>query len=138
MKLEKELGSYSRWITKEYISFRTNGTSAPDRIRDGKSQLCLSVTRVSAGLFTIALRTNRPSIKLPITAHATLSEVNVPPTQAARCSYVEGSWNQAAGTFQVQVVDCGNTTPAAVDPDSGCRICVQITGAISSVGTDAA
>lgn len=138
MKLEKELGSYSRWIVKEYLSFRTNATSAPDRIRDGKSGLVLSVTRVSAGLFTVALRTDRPSIVRHITIHADLHEINKPPTLAAHVTYVAGSWNQSAGTFQVQVTDFNNTTPAAVDPDTGSRIAVTLTGSISSVGTDAA
>ena len=134
MKLEKELGSYSRWIVKEYLSFRTNGTDAPDRIRDGKSSLVLSVTRVSAGLFTVAVRTNRPTITRHIVTVCDVGEINVPPTQACVAKYVEGSWSQSAGTFQVQVLN-GVT---AVDPDSGCRINVTLTGAISSVGTDPA
>lgn len=138
MKLEKELGGYSRWIIREYLSFRTNGTSAPDRIRDGKTGLVKSVTRVSAGLYTVTMNTARPTLPLHIAINVSLWEVNKPPTQAARVSYVSGSYSQSAGTFQVQVVDCNNSTPAAVDPDSGARISVELIGSISSVGQDAA
>lgn len=140
MKLEKELGSYSRWIVKEYISFRTNTTSAPDQIRDGKTGLVKSVVRTSAGLYTVTLRTDRPSIKTHITVHASIGQpANTAPTQpVGAVAFVDGSWNQAAGTFQVLVTDCNNTTPAAVDPDAHTRIYLTLTGSISSVGTDAA
>lgn len=137
MKLEKELGSYSRWIVKEYLSFRTNDVSAPDRIRDGKTGLVLSVTRVSAGLYTVALRTDRPSITRHVAVHVDLHEINSPPTIAAQVKYVDGSWNQSAGTFQVQVTSFASP-PVQIDPDTGSRIAVTLTGSISSVGTDAA
>jgi hypothetical protein len=140
MKLERKLGSYGKWVMDEYISFRTNTTSAPDQIRDGKSGLVLSVTRVSAGLYTIALRTDRPSPVRHIVQHVSVnSAANTAATQAVSgARYVDGSWSQTAGTFQVLVTDCNNTTPAAVDPDSHARISITLTSSISSVGTDAA
>lgn len=138
MKLEKELGSYGKWVIHEYVSFRTNTTSAPDQIRDGKTGLVLSVTRVSAGLFTIALRTDRPSPVRHMVEHVNLAfPANTAPTQTAIAGYVDGSWNQAAGTFQV-LVTSAVASSAAVDPDAHARISITLTGSISSVGTDAA
>lgn len=136
MKLEKELGSYSRWIQHEYLSFQTNGASAPTVIRDGKTGLVKSVTRVSAGLYTVALRTDRPTMKYQISPVVSLTQINVPPTQGSDAYFVEGSWNQSAGTFQVQVTNGTGTTN--VDPDTGCRVAVRLVGSIRSVGTDPA
>lgn len=141
MKLEKELGGYSRWIVREYLSFRVahgGATNAPDLIRDGKTGLVKSVVRTSAGLFTVTLNIQRPTVPRHIAVNVNLHDKNSPQTQPARATYVADSWNQSAGTFQVQVTDCNNTTPAAVDPDADSRISVELIGSISSVGQDAA
>lgn len=142
MKLEKELGSFSRYITHRYISFRTGHggvTNAPDQIRDGKTGLVKSVARTSQGLFTVTMRTDAPSpTRFAVELVSLANPSSSAPTQAARALYVAGSYSQSAGTFQVVVVDCNNTTPAVVDPDADSRISVHLVGSISSVGTDAA
>ena len=138
MILQRELGSYGKYVVHEYISFRTNTTSAPDQIRDGNSGLVLSVTRVSAGLFTIAMRTDRPSPKRHMVEHVNLAfPANTAPTQTAIAGYVDGSWNQVAGTFQV-LVTSAVASSAAVDPDAHARISITLVGSINGVGTDPA
>jgi hypothetical protein len=137
VKLEKELGGYSRWVIREILSFQCNTTNPPTIIRDGNSRLVLSVTRVSAGLFTVAMRTDRPSVKLYVVTDPALSQINTPPTQNCSVAFVEGSWNKSAGTFQLQVFSSA-ASAAAVDPDAGCRISVEMIGSINTVGTDAA
>ena len=145
MKLEKELGSYGRWIVTDRLSFRTGHggvTNAPDQIRDGKSGLVTSVVRNSAGNYTVTLSVNRPTTPRHLTVHATLSQKNTTPTQQATgAHYVDGSYSQSAGTFQIQVLGPTNsstTTLAPVDPDQDCRINVTLVGSIRSVGQDAA
>ena len=138
MKIERELGSYGRWIIKEYISFRVGhggATNAPDQIRDGKSGLVKSVTRVSAGLYTVTLRTDRPSAVRYLVQNASLVQpATTAPTQAVDNVCVVDNWSQTAGTFSVLAV----TDSTAVDPDPDSRISLMLVCSISSVGTDAA
>ncbi len=135
MKLEKELGSYGRWVIHEYLSFRTNVTAAPDQIRDGKTGLVRSVTRTSAGLYQVTLRTDRPTVTRYITAEASLTApLTTAPTQAVDNVQVVDNWDPVAGTFSILVVH----DSTAVDPDDNTRINIHLVGSISSVGTDAA
>lgn len=132
MKLEKELGGYGRYIIREVLSFRTGAT--PDRIRDGRSGLVLSVTNVSAGLYRVKLRIDRPRPQRHIHAVPSLHQAAIP-TVPARIHYVKDSWNYATGEFDVKVLR--EDTLAAFDGDAGDRISIELVGSTSTVGTDA-
>ncbi len=135
MKIERELGSYGRWIIHEYLSFQVNSTTTPDNIRDGKTDLVTSVTRTSTGLFQVTLRTDRPTMVRHICARAGLmAPTTTAPTQAVDNVMVVDNWDPVAGTFSVLCVH----DASAVDPDDETRIWVHLTGSVSSVGTDPA
>lgn len=143
MQLQKELGGYGRYIIRELLSFRYNSTGPVlDRIRDGKSGLVLSVTRGTAGLYTIKMRKDRPYVTAGKYIHVdpTLSQAAAP-TVFADVHYVEGSWTVAADgiTFQVQVMRRATEAVAAAasDPDNGNRISIELVGSVSTVGQDA-
>lgn len=143
MKLERELGGYSRWMARTFGSFRISAGAA-DRIRDGKSGLIKSVTRNAAGKYTVALAdglTVKPSMfvleKVGITAASST------PTKVCQAHYVDGSWDSTAKTFDLLILETGTVggaaaAPVVADPDDGCRVYFELVGSISSVGTDAA
>jgi hypothetical protein len=148
MEVHPDKGSYSRYVIHERLSFRYNSTGPVlDRIRDGKTGLVKTVTRDSAGLYTIKIRADRPYVAggKYITVHASLSQVAAP-TVYADVHYVEGTWatgNDADGskyiTFKVKVFKRATDVAAAVasDPDNGDRISVTLSGSYSTVGQDA-
>lgn len=134
MLLEREIGGWTRSNVRFTGSFRINGTSNPDDYRDGNSNAISSVVRNSAGLFTVTLHealSGQVPQKPFITAE--LAQVAAP-TQAARAAYVVDSWSQSARTFQVKCLDYD--TPSAVDPDDNDVITFEISGSITSAGTD--
>lgn len=149
MQLQKELGSYGRYIIHERLSFRYNSTGPTiDRIRDGKSGLVKSVAIDSAGLYTVTLRADRPYVLSGkyITVHASLSQAAAP-TVYADVHYVEGSWATSTDTdgkkivtFKVKVFKRATEAVAAAasHPDTTDRISVTLTGTVSSAGADAA
>lgn len=141
MQLQPEIGSYGRYILHERLSFRFATGPTLDRIRDGKTGLVKSVTRDSAGLYTVKLRKDRPYVTggKYIAVHASLSQAAAP-TNYCDVHYVEGSWTVAADgiTFQVKVFKRATDLAAAVasDPDNGDRISVTLTGSYVTVGQD--
>lgn len=137
MILNTEKGGYfNGTVVRLGGSFRINGTSTPDTLRDGHSFCVKSVARVSAGLFTVTFDTGFPIPQIPINYHAHLSQVAVP-TQAATAHVVVDSWSQSARTFQIACISHA-TTPTAVDPDDNDIITWEFVGSISSAGTDPA
>lgn len=125
---------YAPFLVLEELSWRQNGAT-PDRIRDGKSGLVKSVTRTGPGIYSVALRTDRPSTSRHVTVLVSLHKIaaNTTPVYAV---YEQDSWSQSAGTFTVRVFT--RAANAASDGDVGDRIAVQLVSAVSSVSQDAA
>ena len=138
LKLERELGSYGRWVIHEYISFRTNTTSAPDQIRDGKSGLVLSVTRVApdcspshfARIVLAQLVTWLSTLILPFrrTPHPLRPQLRATWTVRGISTRVPF---RSFAPARSPVRPRWTRTPHV-------RISITLTGSISSVGTDAA
>ena len=141
MILTTEKGGYVRGIpTRLSGSFRINGTSTPDTIRDGNSKSVASVTRVSAGLFTVKFDAGFPVPERLVNWHVELSQA-ANPTVWSRAHMVIDSWSQSTRSFQVQVLKstaAGDTADAASDADDNDQVSWEIFGSISSVGTDPA
>jgi hypothetical protein len=142
MKLAPEHGGYSRSIVRLMGSFKPEGTSAPDVIRDGKSSLIKSVAYNSAGNFTVTLADHIPLPSKLITARAYV-ESAAAPTNVCVAHVVVSSYSQSARTFQIQVIKVGQiggsaAAPVVSNPDSGDRVGFELTGSYTSAGTDAA
>lgn len=139
MLLEREIGGWTRQNVRFTGSFRINGTSTPDDLCDGNSNCIASVARVSAGLFTVTLHEamsgqvpQKPFIRAELQQAAA-------PTVWARAHVVVDSWSQSARTFQVQVLTAtaaDDTAPAASDADDNDVVQFEMSGSISSAGTD--
>lgn len=139
MLLEREIGGWTRSNVRYTGSFRINGTSDPDDHRDGNSNCISAVDRESAGLFTVTLHEalsgqlpEKPFIKCDLHQAAA-------PTVWATAHVVVDSWDFAARTFQVQVLTAtaaDDTAPAASDADDNDVIVFEISGSITSAGTD--
>jgi len=117
----------TRGVDKICFNFRTNGTSAPDRIRDGGLNQVESVTRAAAGRYTVKLRQPYPLQVIDLCAE--LHEAQGYVTRLRKARIVRDSYDKAAGTFTVEVVglaDTAGATNAAVeDPASGDVICIR-------------
>jgi hypothetical protein len=111
MQTQRERGSYARGeVVRLYGSFKTNGTSAPDTLRDGHSFLIKSVARQSAGLYLITLEPETTVPELLIEEHVSIQAIG---SQVVLCKarFVAGSWNATNRTFQIKVVT-GTPVPA--------------------------
>lgn len=139
-KLEAIDGSYAHSQMFQPLGFQLNLTAAPTIFRDGTnvstaSGKMVSVTRVSAGLYTVTLDQKTPWPEVPfVLPHI---EQAAAPTAPCQIKYVKGSYNKVTRSFQVQIQTVG-TTPAASDGDAGDRVTILLTGSITSVGTDPA
>lgn len=120
-------------------SFKTVTSSNPTVLRDGTyvaaAKKKFSVTRVSAGLYTVTFTGGYPLPKLPFIV-ATLHQAAAP-TADAVLHVVRDSWSQATRSFQVQIQTNG-TTPAATDGDAGDLVSFLVMGSLSSAGVDPA
>ena len=111
MILVPTLGGWGRDAIRLKGSFRINGTSNPDDIRDFNSNGIASVTRGTAGLFTVTLASpenggftaypEKPFITAELAQAAN-------PTNWAKAHYVVDSYSQSARTFQIQVLAATN------------------------------
>lgn len=131
-------GSYARAQITQPLSFQLNGASAPTVLRDGTAVASatgkiFTVTRASAGLYTLTLERavwpERPFV------HVALEQAAAP-TAHCQAHYVRDSYSASTRSFQVAVRTCAAN--AASDADAGDRICVSISGGISSAGKDPA
>lgn len=106
---------YARRVIKLRGSFRINGTTTPDDIKDGKSEIVLSVTRNSAGNFTVTLS---PSYPIPRQVTASWAQVSSAAafTKACDAQIVRDSYSPTARTFTVVTRNLDGT-PAVEDPD---------------------
>jgi len=133
------IGSYSPGQMVMAGGFQLNGSSAPTVLRDGtkvsSAQKMFTVSRVSAGLYTVTFIAGFPLPGLPF-IDAKLSQAAAP-TTPCKIHEVKGSWNASTRSFQVQIQTVG-TTPAASDADAGDRVTFVVLGAVDSVGVDPA
>jgi hypothetical protein len=140
--LNREKGGYLLGqVVRLTGSFTTNGTSDPTVIRDGNSDSVLSVTYVSAGLFTVKFAgAVRVEDQFPIPEKLVGYQVHisqgVAPTSSVRAYLVKNSYSQVTRSFQIQCQDL--ETPAATNPDTGDWISFELVGCIDQSGTDAA
>jgi hypothetical protein len=132
-------GSYSPSQLVMVGAFKTVTSGNPTVLRDGTkvsaSQKMFSVTRNSAGLYTVTFASGFPLPRLPF-IYATLHQAAAP-TNDAVLHVVRDSWNTSTRSFQVQIQTNG-TTPAATDGDAGDVVSFMLVGAIDSVGVDPA
>ena len=132
-------GVYSPGQVMVVGGFQLNGASAPTVFRDGtkvsSAQKKFSVSRVSAGLYTVTFTGGYPLPTLPF-IHPSLEQAAAP-TADAYAFLVKGSWSTSTRSFQVQLQTVG-TTPAATDADAGDRVTFLFLGSTSSAGTDPA
>lgn len=138
MILEKSLGGYVRQKVELEGSFRINGTSTPDDIRDGNSNVIGSVARSDTGLFTVTFATvdNGGPSDLPEKLVSSRAELQSAAafTVAAMARIVKDSYSQVTRSFQIQTIDLD--TPAAADPDDNDVVTFYLAGSISGQGTD--
>lgn len=140
MILSRELGGYGKDVVRYFGSFRINGTSDPDTIRDGNSALVDSVSRASAGLFTVTLAQGPVYPENLITSHISIDRAAVP-TQEGEIHMVVDSYDPVGRTFQVAFTGDTSTsslTPKAYDPDDNDMVTWELVGSIGSVGQDPA
>lgn len=132
-------GSYSPAQSVMMGAFKTVTSGNPTVLRDGTkvsaTQKMFSVTRVSAGLYTVTFTSGYPLPALPF-IYATLHQAAAP-TADAVLHVVRDSWNTSTRSFQLQIQTNG-TTPAASDGDAGDVVSFLIVGALESVGQDPA
>ncbi len=132
-------GVYSTGQVMLLGAFKTVTSGNPTVLRDGSkvsaSQKKFSVTRESAGLYTVKFTSNWQLPVLPF-IYATLHQAAAP-TADAVLHVVRDSWSTATRSFQVQIQTNG-TTPAASDGDVGDLVSFLIVGSRNSAGTDPA
>lgn len=132
-------GSYSPSLNIMVGGFQLNGSSAPTVLRDGtkvsSSQKMFTVSRVSAGLYTVTFNSGFPLPGLPF-LDAKIEQVAAP-VAPCKAHVVVGSWSLSTRSFQIQVLTNAGT-PAASDGDAGDRLTFVMLGAIDSPGVDPA
>lgn len=131
-------GSYAHEQIIQPLSFQVNGASAPTVLRDGTdvsvaTGKLFSVTRASAGLYTIALDSDTPWPTRPFLV-ATVDQAAAPTAQV-EARVVVGSYNPSTKSFQVQLITAAG---AASDGDAGDRVTVLVMGSYRTIGTDPA
>jgi len=104
----------------ECFNFLIGTTGAVGALEQGKANFIDNVTRTSAGLYTIQVTLAYPAVL--VTADPNLSLVGATDT-VLRIGYVQGSYSNTTGQFQIQVTN--TTGPSAADPVSGSSIMVN-------------
>lgn len=139
MVVTEEKGGYARGqVVRLHGSFRINGTSNPDAVRDGNSDCIASVVRNSAGLFTVTFDAGFPLPERLVSGRVSIFRAAVPTQIVTECHLVVDSYSMVTRAFQIACVDGADGTNAAVDPDDNDMISFELVGSISSVGTDPA
>lgn len=134
MRYFEESNSYVPQEAHLVGSFRINLATTPDDLRDGNSNMLLSVTRVSAGLFTVTFDpTCRPIPEKDVSIDAWLMPIDVTPV-AIVVGALADSWNPTTKSFQI--ICSAAATGVATDPEDNSRICFEVLGSISPVGKD--
>lgn len=132
-------GVYSPGQVMVLGAFKTVSSSNPTVVRDGSkvslSQKKFTVTRVSAGLYTVTFTAGYPLPTVPF-IYVTLAQAAAP-TNDAVVAVVRDTWSNSTRSFQIQIQTNG-TTPAATDGDVGDLVTFLLIGSTSSAGTDPA
>ena len=132
-------GAYSVGQVLVLGGWQLNGASAPTVLRDGSkvssAQKKFSVSRNSAGLYTVTFTSGYPLPALPFIDPKL--EQAAAPSAPCKIHYVKNSWSTTTRSFQVQIQTVG-TTPAASDADAGDRVTFWMYGSLMSAGTDPA
>jgi len=148
MLLQQESGGYARGtIVRLNGSFKyTTSGNVVDTIRDGNSKAVASVTRISAGLYEVTLGDTYPLPERLITARAWVNQT----ATVGRVMVGEvvesgtGAYSQTTRKFRIVLKLVGDvalsayTDPSQSDPDDQARICFELVGSTSSIGTDPA
>ncbi len=145
MILNKEKGGYiNGQVVRLCGSFRVDGTSNPDVIRDGNSGAIESVVLTSTGLFTVTLEGTWPIPQRLVSWNVDCAR-GVAPTQPGEAHLVVDSYDQVTRSFAIQFTGPtdsagadSNAAPLALNPDDNDMICFELVGCIDSTGTDAA
>lgn len=122
-------------------SFLVNGTSNPDAIYDGNTNVIESVVLTSTGLFTVTIADWVPYIPTKLITKLIGMDRAAVPTQAGSANFVLGSWDPAARTFQIaftgpEAADPDDTHLVAADPDDNDVISFYLRGSALAIGTD--
>lgn len=133
--LNEELQYQKRLVTIR-LSFRINGATTPDTLRDGKAGYIQTIARTSAGLFTVTLKP-LPLLPKQLTyANAGIS-MSATPTKFSRAWIVRDTWNPTTRVFQVATASLDGT-PAVEDPDDNDIVRVILQGPASNSFKDPA
>lgn len=139
-------GGYIVGIMKVEGAFRINGTSDPDAIHDGGTNVVKSVVRNAAGVFTVTLETAKngvpyiPAQVLRCPCDATASDTT--PVRTVQPQYVTNSWNPVTRSFQIVTMLVGNVAASAYfdvipeDPDDNTWVSFELRGPASPAGND--
>lgn len=139
-------GGYIVGIMQIEGAFRINGSSDPDAIHDGNTNVIKSVVRDNAGLFTVTFETAKngvpyvPSQVLRCPCEATASDAT--PVKTVVAQYVTGSYSAATRSFQIATVVVGDTGASAYfdavpgDPDDNTWVSFCLRGPASPVAND--
>lgn len=131
-------GSYSPSQLIQTGAFKTVTSGSPTVLRDGtkvaSAKKMFTVTRVSAGLYTVKFNAN---VRVPVLPFlkAELHQA-VTPTVKAKAHVVNNSWSASTKSFQVKILK--DSDASAVDGDAGDTVVFLMIGAIDSVGVDPA
>ncbi len=143
MQLQRDWGTFIPGRVAIEGSFRINGTSDPDDIRDGNTGFIASVVRTSAGLFTVTLDCKSGDIpEKPVTEEAWVNPVDATQVLVTNCAVVADTWSQATKSFQILctlIADTGASAyfdPLPGDPDDNSRVCFRIVGSLLGIGKD--
>ncbi len=123
---ENEELQYQKRLVTLRFTFRINGSTTPDTLRDGKSSILQSVARTSAGLFTVTFKA-LPILPQQLTyadAHISMAAA---PTKFSRAWVVRDSYNPATRVVQVATASLDGT-PAVEDPDDNDLVRVILQG----------
>ncbi len=134
MRLQPDWGTYIPGLVTLEGSFRVNGTSDPDDIRDGHTNVISSVLLTSTGLFTVTFDSGFPIPEKLVSWNVNISQGVAPGAETSFAYLVVDSYSQVTRSFQIQITD--GDTPAANDPVDNDCVSFMLRGSVTSAGTD--
>lgn len=143
---DNDWGGYIVGLMNIKGAFRINGSSNPDAIHDGNTNVIKSVTRDSAGLFTVTIDSAKngvpyvPAQVLGMPCWASASDST--PVKTVVPQYVTDSWDPATRTFKIVTVMVGDTGASAyfdavpADPDDNTWVGFTFEGPVPPPSVD--
>ena len=122
-------------------SFRVDGTSDPDDVRDGNTN-AFTVARTSAGLFTITFKTRAlggPQLPEKLIFEVCSIQTAIAATVEIEAKIVLDSYSAVTRSFQIQCkkpTNSSTTTLLVIDPADNDRIGFFLRGSILRIGRD--